>query len=80
MKIRGQFCERSLARKSSVHKKSFRWKKSGTTWLLIGCPKRYWKSSRHAGAEIGRCTVGTVAVKALVPARGRCKVGKRIVK
>lgn len=72
--MRGTFCERSLAPKSRVAKRSFRWIKRGPNWLLIGCPKRQWKPRAQ------RCKVGTMAVKILVKARGRCRVGKRIAK
>jgi len=73
MKMSGTFCERSLAPKSRVAKKSFRWIKRGSNWLLVGCPRGKW--SRR-----GRCKVGTLAVKILVKAHGRCRVGKRISK
>jgi hypothetical protein len=73
MKIRGTFCERTLAPKSRFAKKSFRWVKRGSNWLLVGCPKGKW-------TRRSRCKVGTRAHKLLVKARGRCRVGKRIKK
>lgn len=72
MKIRGTFCEKTVAPKSRFAPKSFRWKKSGRAWLLVGCPKGKLKR--------GRCAVGMRAVKILAPAHGRCTVGKRISK
>lgn len=74
--MQGTFCEKQIAAKSRFAKGSFRYKKSGAAWVLIGCPKRQW----DAGAE--RCRAGTRAYKVLAPARsGRCSAGtKRITK
>lgn len=74
MKMRGTFCEKTLAPKSRFAKKSFRWKRpfAGGVWLLVACPKGAWKR--------GRCRRGMRAVKILKPTRGRCRVGKRIRK
>lgn len=70
-KIKGTFCEKTLNRIGVFDKRSFRWIKRGSNWLLIGCPKRSWKRDR--------CTAGTKAYKILVKT-GRCPVGKRVRK
>lgn len=74
--MEGTFCEKQAAPKSRFAKGSFRYKKSGDAWVLIGCPKRQWNASA------ARCRVGTQAYKVLAPARGgRCSIGtKRITK
>jgi hypothetical protein len=79
-KIKGSFCERTPAPKSAFDKRSFRWKKSGRAWVLVGCPKGRWRKNR--------CAVGTKAHKVLAPAKGRskrgaqtrCRVGRKIKK
>jgi hypothetical protein len=75
-KIKGAFCEEKLAVKTDFDKRSFRYKKSGKAWVLIGCPKGKWN------ARTSHCKVGTRAHKVLAPARGRaCPVGtERITK
>ena len=75
-KMRGAFCEEKLAAKSKFAKGSFRYKKSGKAWLIIGCPKGKWN------AKAKRCKVGTRGHKLLAPTRGKsCPVGtKRISK
>lgn len=75
-KMKGTFCEEKLAAKSGFDKRSFRYKKSGKAWVLIGCPKGKWN------AKAKRCRVGTRAHKLLAPPRGRsCSIGaKRIHK
>lgn len=35
-KIKGQFCEERIALKTSFDKRSFRYKKSGKSWVIIG--------------------------------------------
>lgn len=72
--IRGTFCERKMKPKGAFDPRSFRWKKSGRAWLLVGCPKRHWK------AKTGRCAVGTEAHALLTPARGRCTAGSRKIR
>jgi hypothetical protein len=74
--ITGRFCERKLVPKRSFDVRSFRWKKKGKNWLLIGCPKGKW------APQAGRCKVGTKAHVLLVAARGKglCRVGRRVVK
>lgn len=72
-KIKGTFCERALAPKSRFDRRSFRWKKSGAAWVLVGCPKG--KFSR------GRCRVGMRAHKLLARAKaGRCRRGGQKVR
>lgn len=70
--MKGAYCERTLAPKSSFDPRSFRWVKSGANWTLVGCKKGSFKR--------GRCRVGTRAHKLLVKAHGRCSIGKRISK
>lgn len=72
MKIKGAFCERTLAPAAFFDRRSFRWKKSGRAWLLVGCPRGY-------GSRKG-CKVGMRGHKILVPAHGRCRMGKLIRK
>lgn len=72
-KIKGTFCERKVAPKSRFDKHSFRWKKQGRNWIMVGCPKGKWKS--------GRCRVGTRAHVVLAPRKGnRCPVGQSSIK
>jgi hypothetical protein len=75
--IAGRFCERQVTPKSAFDRRSFRWKKSGKAWVLIGCPKGKWTASTE------RCRVGTRAHVVLkrTGRMTRCKRGeKRIVK
>lgn len=75
-KIKGAFCEEKISVKSKFDKRSFRYKKSGKAWLIIGCPRGKWNTKTK------RCKVGTRAHKLLAPPRGHaCPVGaKRIRK
>jgi hypothetical protein len=75
-KIKGKFCEEKVAVKTKFDKRSFRYKKSGKTWVIIGCPKGKWN------AKAKRCKVGTRAHKLLAPRHGTsCPIGaKRIQK
>jgi hypothetical protein len=69
-KIKGVFCEEELARKSSFDPASFRYKRSGDAWVLIGCPKGKWDKYEQW------CRVGTRGYKILAPAKGaRCPTG-----
>lgn len=85
-KIQGTFCEEKLAPKSQFDKRSFRYKKSGKAWLLIGCPKGKWDPKGYVTVkgkrQRGRCKVGTRGHKLLAPVRSRrCPVGaKRVSK
>jgi hypothetical protein len=64
-KIVGRFCERKLGSKKAFAKGSFRWKKSGRSWVLIGCPRGKWKRDR--------CSVGTRAYVVLAKTlKSRC--------
>lgn len=67
-KIRGRFCERKVLPKGAFDRRSFRWKKNGRAWVLVGCPKRHWKR--------GRCTVGMKAHVVLVKSKKSCRVGE----
>lgn len=71
-KIVGRFCKRIVAPKRAFDRRSFRWKKSGRAWVLVGCPKGKWKRDR--------CTVGLKAHELLVKSSGRCAVGKVVTK
>ena len=75
-KMKGVFCEEVLAPKSEFDKRSFRYKKSGKAWVLIGCARGHWN------AKNARCKVGTRVHKLLAPPRGRsCPIGaKRVSK
>jgi hypothetical protein len=70
-KITGRFCEYVAAPRRAFDPKSFRWKKSGKAWLLIGC-----KLGRYKG---GACQVGTRAHVVLKPSRGTCPRGGRLI-
>jgi len=71
-KMKGTFCEETATAKSKFDKRSFRYKKSGKAWILIGCPKGKWN------AKSQRCRVGTRAHKVLAPSHGgSCPVGSR---
>lgn len=72
MKIRGRFCERIVTPKRAFDRRSFRWKKSGRAWVLVGCPRGKWRGES--------CGVGTKAHVVLVRARGRCTIGRAIRK
>ena len=72
-KIVGRFCRRVVAPKSVFDRRSFRWKKSGRAWVLVGCPRGRWN------AKTDRCSVGTRAHEVLVRSTGRCSAG-RVVK
>jgi len=63
-KIVGKFCERKLAAKTRFDRRSFRWKRSGRAWLLIGCPKGKWRP------RLERCAVGTRAYVVLAAPKG----------
>jgi hypothetical protein len=75
-KIKGTYCEERLAPKTAFDPRSFRYKRSGKAWLIVGCPKGQWDPRAQL------CKVGTRAHKLLTPAKGkRCPVGaKRIQK
>jgi hypothetical protein len=92
-KMVGKFCERTMAPKSDFDKQSFRWKKSGKAWVLVGCPKGKWapkkawthcrtvKGRRRCSHEVGKCKTGTRSHKLLTPLgkRSRCPKGSRRV-
>ena len=52
MKLRGSFCKTVKAPKTAFDKRSFRWKKSGKAWVLVGCPKGKW-SPKSATCKTG---------------------------
>lgn len=71
-KIHGRFCERSMAPKRRFDRRSFRWRQSGSAWVLVGCPKGKFRRKR--------CRVGLRAYKLLVPAHDHCRRGRIIRK
>lgn len=71
-KIKGRFCKRVLAPKTAFDRRSFRWKKSGLAWVLVGCRRGHWRR--------GRCVKGLRAHEVLVRANGACRVGERAVR
>jgi len=73
-KMKGSFCERSVEPKGAFDKRSFRYKKSGSAWLLLGCPKGYWQPRNQ------QCAVGTRAHKLLSPAKKRCSTGSKRIR
>ena len=86
--IIGTFCERELAPKSEFDSRSFRYKRSGRAWVLVGCPagkydaKKRWLRKTRVW-EIGKCNVGTRSHKLLVPLgeKSHCPQGsQRITK
>jgi hypothetical protein len=71
-RIKGAFCEREMLPKSAFDRRSFRWKKSGGSWVMTGCRRGKFKR--------GRCTNGLRAHVVLVPARGgSCLTGGRLI-
>jgi hypothetical protein len=86
-KIKGSFCEKKAAPARDFDRRSFRYKKSGKAWLLIGClGKGNWDPKGYVTVggkrRYGRCRVGTRLVKILVPVgrRARCPAGAKRVK
>jgi len=73
-KIRGSFCKKVVAPKTKFDRRSFRWRRSGKAFVLVGCPKGKWKPQTE------KCGVGTRAHEVLVRASGACRVGKRVKK
>lgn len=71
-KIRGRFCKRKVAPKSAFDRRSFRWKKSGRAWVLVGCRRGHF---RH-----GRCDNGLRAHEVLTRTNLECLAGERVVK
>jgi len=74
VKIRGSFCRSVKAPKTAFDKRSFRWKKSGRGFVLVGCPKGKWSP------KSATCKTGTRAHEVLVRVNGSCSVGKRVKK
>lgn len=72
--MHGTFCEKKLAAKKRFDRRSFRWKKSGKAWLLIGCPKGSWKAKKQV------CAVGTRAYALLSPTGGSCPAHERRIR
>lgn len=70
----GTYCERKVAAKKRFDRRSFRWKKSGKAWILIGCPKGAWKPKKQT------CAVGTRAYAILSPTRGTCAEHERRIR
>ena len=72
-KMSGTFCEMTPHPKRMFDRSSFRWKKSGSSWVLVGCPRGNFGGRR--------CHVGLRAHKILVPtSRTDCSHGKLIKK
>jgi len=92
-KIVGTFCERTVAPKSEFDPRSFRYKKSGKAWVLIGCPKGEWQAKKRTKRAkkvrgktkhvwvTGVCKGGTRSHKLLAPLgnKTRCPRGTRRV-
>jgi hypothetical protein len=77
-KMKGDFCERKLQSKNIFDYRSFRYKKSGKSWLLTACPKGHYHPTRPKNR---RCDVGLQAYKILVNTpSGVCVIGKAIHK
>lgn len=74
MKIRGSFCKVVKAPKTKFDKRSFRWRKSGKAWVLVGCMKGDWNAKKS------KCVTGTKAHEVLVRASGSCVVGRKVKK
>lgn len=74
MKIRGLFCKSVKSPKTAFDRRSFRWKKSGKAFVLVGCRKGDWS------AKSKTCKTGTRAHEVLIRASGACRVGKRVKK
>jgi hypothetical protein len=78
-KIRGRFCEKPMTSKRAFDRRSFRYKKSGRSWILVGCPKGKWNMKTQ------RCRVGTKAHKILAaskpgaPCCPKARAGERCV-
>lgn len=71
-KIKGAFCEREMLPKSAFDRRSFRWKKSGKSWIMTGCRKGSFKH--------GRCSTGLRAHTILTPSHGSCPRGGRLIR
>jgi hypothetical protein len=72
-KMAGRFCERKPLPKTAFDKRSFRYKQSGSSWILIGCPKGKWDAKRET------CKVGTrahVVLRSVCPTC-RCRRGEK---
>ncbi len=77
-KMKGDFCERVVTPKAKFDKRSFRYKQSGKSWLLVACPRNHYHPTKPKNR---RCDVGLQAHKILSHApTGTCRVGKAIHK
>lgn len=73
MKIRrGRYCERVVLSKGHFDRRSFRWKRSGPTWLLVGCRKGSWRR--------GQCSTGMAAHVILTRSNKACRLGARAIR
>lgn len=70
-KIIGSFCEETVTPKRDFDSRSFRWKRTGSAWLMIGCPRGKWNPTEQY------CRVGTRAHTVLTPTnkRKQCPAG-----
>ncbi len=71
-KIRGRFCERVVLAKGRFDRRSFRWKKTGNAWLLVGCRKGSYRS--------GVCQTGMATHVILARSNKVCRVGERAIR
>lgn len=63
-------CKQKLAPLAKADKRSIRWIKRGSTFLLVACPKGKFN------AKTSRCKVGTFALEKVKAARGKaCPTG-----
>jgi len=63
VKLPKKKCKKVLSTRK-VAKGSYRWKKSGSAYLLIGCPVGEWMPRKK------RCKVGTFAVEEVKALKG----------
>lgn len=73
-RIRGAFCEAKESPARTFDRRSFRYKKSGKAWILVGCPSGEWMPRAQ------RCRVGTRAHKILRPSSGACPIGQKPIR
>jgi hypothetical protein len=74
MRIKGSFCKQVKAPKTAFDRRSFRWKKSGKAFVLVGCRKGDWSPKSKT------CKTGTRVKEILVKSTGACFTGKRVRK
>jgi hypothetical protein len=72
VRIIGRYCERVVLPKGQFDRRSFRWKKSGKAWLLVGCRKGSYRR--------GTCQTGVATHVILVRSNKACRTGERAVR